>query len=256
MPDLSDWQTSITEVADSRIVYRGQEVGELIEDGDLASTLWLLLFGTVADQGQADAFRRAMIAALDHGLAAPSTTASRVTASTRGPLPTAIAAGLVAFAGPAHGGAAEGAAQIFSRIAAADDIDAAVRAEVAALIDARQRVPGYGHPYHSQDPRVGPLMSGTAANTTHRDIARKVEVVVQELTGKRLPMNADSAVGALLLDAGLRPEDVTLVTCLGRAHGLAAHAREEQVNEKPFRAPALATIQVRALPQRMDGVSA
>lgn len=249
MPDLSTWRTGITEVADSRIRYRGHEIGDLIDDGELASTLWLLLFGTPADAGQADAFRRAIIAALDHGVTAPSTLTARVTASTRGPLPQAIAAGLVAFSGPAHGGAAEEAAKVFVRISeragdAKGDLKEAVAREVEALIKAGKRMPGYGHPYHSRDPRVEPLMRGTTESRHFRDIAVLCESALEELTGKVLPMNADAAVAALLLDAGLRPEDVTLITALGRAYGLAAHAREEQVSERPFRAPSLDSVRM------------
>lgn len=247
MPDLSEWNTAITEVADSTINYRGTPISGLIDDGDLASTLWLVLFGTTPGPGQADAFRRALIAALDHSVMAPSTLAARAAASTRGPIPLAIAAGLVAFSGPAHGGAAEEAAKIFARVAAQPTPEEALRAEVEALVAAGRRVPGYGHPYHTTDPRVAPLMRGIVANTVHRDLARACEEIVRDLTGRSLRMNADSAVGALLLDADLRPEDVTLVTALGRAYGLSAHAREEQLTEKPFRAPAVGSVHMRPI---------
>ena len=85
-------------------------------------------------------------------------------------------------------------------------------------------------------------MDGIEPVRTHRAIAVEVERFLIERTGKPLRMNADAAVGGLLLDAGLGPADVTLVTALGRAFGLAAHAREEFVNEKPFRAPSLDTV--------------
>lgn len=248
MPDLSEWNTEITEVVDSTIRYRGTPISELIDDGDLASTLWLVLFGTIPEPGQADAFRRALIAALDHSVMAPSTLAARATASTRGPIPLAIAAGLVAFAGPAHGGAAEEAARIFARAATQPEPEKALRDEVHALVAAKKRIPGYGHPYHTVDPRVAPLMRGVVATTIHRDLARACEEIAFDLTGRQLRMNADSAVGALLLDAGLKPEDVTLVTSLGRAYGLAAHAREERFMEKPFRAPAIDSVHIRRTP--------
>jgi citrate synthase len=244
MPDLGHWKTSVTRIADSVIAYRDQPIAKVIEEAELSSALWLVLFGREATPGGVDALRRAIIAALDHGVAAPSTLAARVTASTRGPLPLALAAGLIAFAGPAHGGAAEGAANLFQKIAAAGgDTAAATNSIVGAMLDAGERVPGYGHPYHSHDPRVAPLMAGLEPNRTHRDIAEAVERCVLARTGKSLPMNADAAVGALLLDAGLTAAEVTLITALGRAFGLAAHAREERTFEKPFRAPALSTVQ-------------
>lgn len=250
MPDLKSWTTSVTRIANGAIEYRGEPIAALIGDADLADALWLVLFGRRSTPGGVDALRRALIAALDHGVAAPSTLVARATASTRGSLPLAIGAGLIAFAGPAHGGAAEEAAYIFERIArTGGDIRTAVADGLEPLLAARQRVPGYGHPYHDRDPRVGPLMDGIEPNHTHRTIALEVERLLIERTGKPLRMNADSAVGALLLDAGLGPAEVTLVTALGRAFGLAAHAREEFVNEKPFRAPSLDTVDYREQPK-------
>lgn len=242
MPHLDRWQTSITEIGDGVIRYRGQDIAPLIDEGDLTDCLWLLLFGYAPNDGQADAFRRAVIAALDHGPAAPSTLAARATASTRSSIPFSLAAGLIAFAGPAHGGAAEEAAKIFAETAGSPEPMAEVGRHVDHILSSGRRMPGYGHPYHSVDPRVAPLMAGIAEQRIHRDLALAFERVLTERTGKSLRMNADAAVGALLLDAGLLPSDVTLVTALGRSFGLASHAREEQLNERPFRAPALATI--------------
>ncbi|SCL20032.1 citrate synthase [Micromonospora pallida] len=242
MPDLNSWDTSVTDIAQGVIAYRGTPIGEVIEEADLADALWLVLFGHESSPGGVDALRRALIAALDHGVAAPSTLVSRATASTRGALPLSIAAGLIAFAGPAHGGAAEAAAELFVQIADLGGTETAVSTVVSAELTAGRRVPGYGHPYHDRDPRVPALMNGIEPTRTHRDIAGAVERALLAETGKPLYMNADAAVGALLLDAGLGAAEVTLVTALGRAVGLAAHAREERLNEKPFRAPALTTV--------------
>jgi citrate synthase len=245
MPDLDRWITGVTEIADSEIRYRGLVIQPLIDTGSLADTLWLLLFGSEPDAGQSDALRRSLIGALDHGVASPSALAARAIASTRSPIPFAIAGGLVAFAGPSHGGAAEEAAKLFAGIrdAVSGSLEERAAAAIAPILEAGGRVPGYGHPYHSCDPRVAPIMRGTAADHQHREIATICEDKLGQLAGRSLVMNADAAVAALLLDAGLGPADVTLITALGRAFGLAAHAREEQVTERPFRAPSLRTVE-------------
>lgn len=245
MPDVRQWRTSVTEIADGTINYRGEPIAGLIESAGLADSLWLVLFGTTPTAGQADALRRSLIAALDHGVTAPSTMTARAIASTRSSIPFAVAGGLIAFAGPAHGGAAEEAAKLFVDIhehGEGGTLDARVESKVLPLLAQKVRIAGYGHPYHHVDPRVVPLMDGTEAQRDYREIAKAVERVVETATGKSLPMNADAAVAGLLLDAGLLPTDVTLVTGLGRAFGLAAHAREEQLYEKPFRAPGLDTV--------------
>lgn len=250
MPDLNSWDTEITDIARGVIAYRGEPISELIEKADLADALWLVLFGSDARAGQVDALRRAIIAALDHGVAAPSTLAARATASTRGSLPLSIAAGLIAFSGPAHGGAAEAAAELFVQIADRGAGKASAQA-VTAELAAGRRFPGYGHPYHDRDPRVPALMNGIEQCRTYRDIAVAVENALLKATGKPLYLNADAAVAALLLDAGLAAPEVTLITALGRAVGLAAHAREERFGEKPFRAPALGTVRFHS--RRVDG---
>ncbi len=242
MPDLNSWNTDVTEIASGVIAYRGEPISDVIEHADLANAIWLVLFGRESTPGGVDALRRALIAALDHGVAAPSTLVARAVASTRGPLALSVAAGLIAFAGPAHGGAAEAAGELFVHIAELGGDDSAVAQVVNGELDAGRRFPGYGHPYHDRDPRVPALMNGIEPNRTYRTIAVAVEKLMLERTGKPLYMNADTAVGALLLDAGLAAAEVTLVTALGRAVGLAAHAREERSNEKPFRAPALRTV--------------
>ena len=254
MPDLKQWNTSVTDIQDSRIAYRGMPIAPLIESAELPSTIWLVLFGTNPTDGQSDALRRSLIAALDHGPAAPSTLAARATASTRSSIPFAIASGLIAFAGPAHGGAAEEAAYIFRAIAENEESSPSEVANkvIQARLDAGHRMPGYGHPYHTSDPRVEPLLAGVEGNRTHRDIAVACETALLKLTGKPLHMNADAAVAGLLLDAGLEPADITLVTALGRAFGLAAHAREEQSRERPFRAPSLDTITFTTAPDAAD----
>jgi citrate synthase len=245
MPDVSQWRTSVTEIADGTINYRGEPIAGLIDSGGLSDSLWLVLFGSTPTAGQADALRRSLIAALDHGVTAPSTMTARAIASTRSSIPFAVAGGLIAFAGPAHGGAAEEAAKLFVEIrdfGEGSNLAERVESKVLPLLSQKVRIAGYGHPYHRLDPRVVPLMAGIETNHDFREIAKAVETVVERTTGKSLPMNADAAVAGLLLDAGLLPVDVTLVTGLGRAFGLAAHAREEQLNEKPFRAPGLDTV--------------
>ena len=63
------------------------------------------------------------------------------------------------------------------------------------------------------------------------------------IKGPRLHMNADSAVAAMLADAGLDFSAIDLITSIGRCVGLAAHVHEEIENELPFRAPSLAAVE-------------
>jgi len=209
-------------------------------------TVWLLLAGAAPTPGQEDAIRRVLVAACDHGLAAPSIAAARTVASTRGAPGVAMAAGLLAFAGPAHGGAAGACAEILQQLRTEADTWPVPSAEIEETVSRRLaegwRIPGFGHPYHASDPRVPGLLGAELEDDGYRQLARSVEAAVVEAKGPRLAMNADAAVAAVLLDAGFPPGAIDLVTSIGRTVGLAAHVHEETANELPFRAPSLSSI--------------
>lgn len=246
-PTLEHWTTGITLVQPNEIIYRGIPIDEVIERWSFPATAWLLLMGTPPDESQEDAVRRALVAACDHGLAAPSIAAARICASTRGAAGVALATGLLAFAGPAHGGAAGECAKLLHEISEelgeriADD--EAVQGLVRARLAAGGRIPGYGHPYHDADPRVPGLMSAPLASNRYRRAADAVERALVAVKGPRLHMNADAAVAAMLADAGLSFSAIDLVTSIGRCVGLAAHVHEEIENELPFRAPSLDAVE-------------
>jgi citrate synthase len=243
---MERWRTAITLVKPNEIAYRGIPIEQIIESWSFPATVWLLLEGAAPTAEQEDALRRVLVAACDHGLAAPSIAAARVVASTRGAPGVAIAAGMAAFAGPAHGGAASACAQVLVEIKAAAGTwpvpAATAEALVVERLESGRRIPGFGHPYHQRDPRVPALLGAPLEADGYRQLVRVVESAVVAAKGDRLHMNADAAVAALLLDAGFRAEAIDLVTAIGRCVGLAAHVNEEEVNEGPFRAPSLDSI--------------
>lgn len=245
-PTLESWRTAITLIEPNVIRYRGTPIEDVIGSWSFPATVWLLLNGERPDAGQEDAIRRVLVAACDHGLAAPSIAAARTVASTRGAPGVAIAAGLLAFAGPAHGGAAGACAEVLDEIrqrASAWPVPPDEAAELAKERLSRGRIPGFGHPYHPADPRVPGLMDAALESDGYRRLVRSVEAALVEAKGERLRMNADSAVAAVLMDAGMPPGAIDLVTSIGRCVGLAAHVHEENSNEAPFRAPSLANVE-------------
>jgi citrate synthase len=245
-PTLESWTTGVTLIKPNEIRYRGVAIDEIIESWSFPATVWLLLSGTAPSAGQEDAIRRVLVAACDHGLAAPSIAAARTVASTRGAPGVAIAAGLMAFAGPAHGGAAGECARTLDDIRAAASTwpvpEREARAAVRARLETGARMAGFGHPYHQRDPRVPGLMAADLDDDGYRQLVRIVEAELVSIKGERLAMNADSAVAALLMDAELPAASIDLVTSIGRCVGLAAHVHEENANELPFRAPSLSSV--------------
>ena len=138
-----------------------------------------------------------MVAIAEQGLV-PSVQAARMTlAAAPDAMQGAVAAGLLG-AGSVVLGASETAGRLFLRIEAeaaahGGDLHAAARAVVADLRARRQIIPGYGHPEHkSADPRVAALF-GVSQRVggwqKYVELARIVEGVIPELTGKDLAMN-------------------------------------------------------------------
>jgi citrate synthase len=218
----------------------------VIASWSFPATVWTLLAGERPTPAQEDAIRRVLVAACDHGLAAPSIAAARTVASTRGAPGVAMAAGLLAFAGPAHGGAAGACAAALAEVADAagwPEREDAVWDVVSESLASGSRMPGFGHPYHQRDPRVPGLLAAELPTDHWRRLVRAVEAVLVGSKGERLRMNADAAVAAVMLDAGFPVTAIDLVTSIGRCVGLAAHVNEELTNEAPFRAPSLESIE-------------
>ncbi|MGH8129725.1 MAG: citryl-CoA lyase [Steroidobacteraceae bacterium] len=220
--------------ADS-IVVRGYDLcRELIGQVTFTDHAWLLVTGNLPTPSQRCILDATLVAIAEHGLV-PSVAASRMTlAAAPEAIQGAVAAGILGC-GSVILGSAESAARFLSGIVAhgpAGAIDAAVRAALVAARDAREAIPGYGHPLHKRtDPRVGRLLSiateaGTAAR--HVQVARLIEKLLPEITGKPLAMNVSGAIAAVLLDAGYPLLAVKGIPILARTAGLIAHLLEEQ----------------------------
>jgi len=151
------------------------------------------------------------------------------------PLQAAVAAGVTAI-GDAHGGAIEPCARI---------LQAAVREKKTAvnllmeLKEGKQRLPGFGHRVHTSDPRVAVLFdlaSEYHLHGLHCAFARELELATEQVIGRRINMNVDGAIGAILCDLNMDPALGKSFFIVGRAPGYVAHAYEQMTCERPFKA--------------------
>lgn len=217
------------------IVVRGHDLcRDLIGHVTFTDHAWLLVAGQLPSPAQRRVLDAALVAIAEHGLV-PSVAAGRITlAAAPEALQGAVAAGILGC-GSVILGSAESAARFLAGIAehqGAGVDAAAVRAALVDARDARQAVPGYGHPLHKQaDPRVARLLtiaaeSGIAGR--HVEIARLIEQQLPDVTGKPLAMNVSGAIAAVLLDAGFPMLAVKGIPILARTASLIAHLLEEQ----------------------------
>lgn len=189
--------------------------------------------------------------AIDYGIGAPSISVARIAASCGCSLSVSAAAGLNTFAGPYHGGAIEDCAKMLQEgvermgkdrtplIGVAEEI-------VKAYKDAGRRIPGFGHPVHRvRDPRavkIIELAEKYKLAGDHIQLCQAIAQSIKTIMGKPLAMNVDAGLAAAILDLGFGWRMVHGFNAISRTAGLVAHAHEEIVREKPFRAVDLGEI--------------
>jgi hypothetical protein len=108
---------------------------------------------------------------------------------------------------------------------------------LAEYKDAGKRIAGFGHRFHTADPRTARLFElaeEAGAFGRHCEAAKAVEQVFAD-KGKPLPINVDGAIGAILADLGFEPAVMNGLFMIPRCAGMVAHVREEQTRMKPMR---------------------
>src|SRR5437870_13360730 len=113
----------------------------------------------------------------------------------------------------------------------------AATAALAAMREAGERMPGFGHRYQTKDPRTARLFElarEAGVDGAHMKAARAVEKSFADAK-KALPINVDGAIGAILADLGMNPSAFNGIFMIARTPGLVAHVIEEQTREKPMR---------------------
>ena len=225
------------------IIVRGRDlVAELIGKISFTEHIWLLICGTLPNDGQRRILDATLVAIAEHGLV-PSVQVSRMTlASAPEALQGAVAAGLLGC-GSVILGSSEAAgrfqAEILSTAAEVGGLQSAIEATVRAYRANKRAIPGFGHPLHKEgDPRARRLFEiaeelGFAG--AHREVVHEVERRLPQLVGKNLVMNVSAAIPAVLLDAGFPLLALKGVPLLARAASLVAHLLEEQEHPIGFR---------------------
>jgi citrate synthase len=234
------WKTAVTSIAPNEIRVRGYRIDELMGEVSFGEAVYLILRGELPGEAVGKVMEAIIVASIDHGVTPPSTLAVRNAATTGAPLNACIAAGALAV-NRHHGGAVEDCMKLLARgaarVAAGEPAAAAATALVAEEKAAGRRLPGWGHRVHSDDPRSRRLLDlvrKTGVAGSHIAVA---EAIAAELAkgGKKLPLNVDGAIAAVLADLGFASELANGFFILARTAGWMAHVAEELAREKPMR---------------------
>jgi citrate synthase len=240
----SKWRTALTCIEPNKILVRGYPLDEMMGRLTFGEAIYLLLMGEVPSPAIASLLEAMLVSFIDHGATPPSTLAARNTATAGAPLRASVATGVLGF-GRYHGGDIEscmhfldgGLEQVRRGISYRDAADRIVQRSV----DAGEPVPGFGHRFHTRDPRAARLFQMALeleVEAEHIQMIRAVEMTLVENRPENeppLPVNIDGAIAALCGDLGIPPAVADALLVISRLPGLAAQALEERERQQPMR---------------------
>lgn len=237
-----EWKSSITKVEPNHLITKGYRQDDLIGNIPFPHVVYLLIKGELPSKAHGKMMDAILTSCIDHGVTSPSPMAARVVASGGVPLPSAVAAGILSI-GDAHGGAIEKGAYFMQESVKRmikEGLSAEKMAEivVAESREKHERILGFGHRVHTKDPRTVRLFElanelGIAGD--HMQLAKAIELELEKTLGKKLPINVDGAIAAVISDMNLDWRLGKAFFLLGRVAGLTAQVYEEQTRYKPMR---------------------
>jgi citrate synthase len=236
------WRTALTCIEPNKIIVRGYPLDEIMGRLTFGEAIYLLLMGEIPSPALGRLMEAILVSFIDHGATPPSTLAARNTATTGAALRACVAAGVLGF-GKYHGGDIESCMQFLDTgleiVRRGGSYRQAAEEIVQRSVDANEIPPGFGHRFHTRDPRAARLFQMALeleAEAEHIQMIRAVENVLHEKPGKEaLPVNIDGAIAAVCGDIGIPPAIANALFIISRVPGIAAHADEERVRQQPMR---------------------
>ena len=156
------WRTAITRIEPNRVMVRGYGLDELMGRASFADVLHLLLTGEFPARSTSMLLDAMLVSFVDHGVTPPSTLAARNAATTGASLRSSVAAGILGF-GRHHGGDVVACRALLDRGLALmrnGQTPAEAAGALAGALAASGEIPppGFGHRYHTVDPRATRLL--------------------------------------------------------------------------------------------------
>lgn len=239
------WKTSISGIIDGEVHIHGYKITDLIDKVNFTDAIWLELRGELPTEKERAMLDAILISTIDNGLGPPSITNARNSASSGNPMQAAVGAGILGI-GEYHGGAIEECARLLQ-------MGMSAKALIEKVIGSGDRIPGFGHKVYTEDPRAKQVFE-KAKNLgfygEYCELAIEVEKVLEQKKGKKIPVNVDGAIAAVISDMGFDHKLGKGFFIIGRVVGLVAHIFEEWVREKPFRRISDEEIEYDGIPPR------
>ena len=236
------WRTALTCIEPNKILVRGYPLDEMMGRLTFGEAIYLLLIGEVPSPGIGSLMEAMLVSFIDHGATPPSKIAARNTATTGAPLRSCVAAGVLGF-GRYHGGDIESCMQFLdtglAMVRGGATYREAAERLVQKCVDAGEAPPGFGHRFHTRDPRAARLFQMALeleVEAGHIQMIRAVEIALNEQPdARKVPVNIDGAIAALCGDLGIPQEVANALFIISRVPGITAHAQEERLRQPPMR---------------------
>jgi len=238
------WRTALTAIAPNKILIRGYPLDEMMGRLSFAEAVYLLLMGELPTRAIGRMLNAVLVSSIDHGVTPPSTLAARNVATSGAPLKDCVAAGILAF-GPHHGGDIESCMRFLdsglTQVRGGKTMQQAADAIVHDCVKVHDVPPGFGHRYHTRDPRAARLFQMAMELELEGEHVRLIRAAERALDAYRdrfdrpLPVNVDGAIAAISADLGFAYELGNAIFLISRLPGLIAHAHEERTRQQPMR---------------------
>ena len=238
-----NWHTSITCIEPNKISVRGYPLDEMMGRLTFGEAVYLLLLGELPTPSIGRLMEAVLLSSIDHGATPPSTLAARNVATSGAPLRNAVAAGILGF-GRHHGGDIEPCLHFLDSglalVRAGTTYHKAAETIVArAEEDGELPPPGFGHRFHTRDPRAARLFQMALEleiEAEHIRMIRAVEQVLSQRPGTDPPpINVEGAIAAVCGDIGISAEIGNALFIISRVPGLVAHVHEERTGQPSMR---------------------
>lgn len=220
-----------------RIEIRGLSLADdLIGTVDFTTMVLFQMTGRMASPAERKVLDAVLVSLVEHGFT-PSALATRLTyLGAPESLQAAVAAGLLG-AGSGFLGSMEDCARLLQE--GVQQVQAGTADGVSycrEVVDRHRQegkvLPGFGHPVHKRvDPRTLVLLGLAARNGLrgpHAELLDTLSIVLDEVVGRPLTVNATAAVAAVLSDLALPAGIVRGFALIARCAGLVGHVLEEQ----------------------------
>jgi citrate synthase len=238
------WHSSLTNIEPNKICVRGYPLDEMMGRLGFAEAVYLLLMGELPTPAIGRMLNAVLVSSIDHGVTPPSTLAARNVATSGAPLKDCVAAGILAF-GPHHGGDIESCMRFLDGglmlMRGGQSERQAADAIVEQCVAENMEPPGFGHRFHTRDPRAARLFQMALELELEGEHVRLMRATERALEthashfGRPLPVNVDGAIAAISADLGFAYELGNAIFLISRLPGLIAHAHEERERQSPMR---------------------